>query len=86
MFIFYQTPNEYKSTINFRLLLSLLLPSMIKQNLKVEIPPNRIAFCRLNIYYLLFVVVFNQSHFFNVLAFLLPVRLCCRVEKISCDN
>ena len=31
MFIFYQTPNEYKSTINvFRLLLSLLLPSMIK--------------------------------------------------------
>ena len=33
MFIFYQTPNEYrpKSTVNvFRLLLSLLLPSMIK--------------------------------------------------------
>jgi len=32
MFIFYQTPNEYKSTVNvFRLLLSsLLLPPMIK--------------------------------------------------------
>jgi len=38
MFIFYQTPNEYKSTINvFRLLLSLLLPSMIKlKSLQLE--------------------------------------------------